>query len=112
MPATERVALRARQLREAADTLSGAALGLDDTEAARDVLADLAAVFGGDAGLQWGEAAARLAQRFPDRWDGASGEAVSAEARAHGVPSVNVKAAGHVAKGCRAEDVAAAADGE
>jgi S-DNA-T family DNA segregation ATPase FtsK/SpoIIIE len=106
-PATERVAVRARGLREAAGTLSGVALGLDDAEAARDVLADLAAVFG----LQWAEAAARLAQRFPDRWDGACGEAVSAEARAHGVPSVNVKAAGQVAKGCRAEDVTAAADG-
>ena len=46
----------------------------------RDVLADLAAVFGADAGLQWGDAAARLAQRFPDRWAGVSAEAVSAEA--------------------------------
>ena len=43
----------------------------DAEEAARDVLADLAAVFGGDAGLHWAEAAARLGQRFPDRWAGA-----------------------------------------
>ena len=111
MPATERVATRARQLREAAGTLSGVALGLDEAEAARDVLADLAAVFGADAGLQWGDAAARLAQRFPDRWAGVEAEALSAEARAHGVPSVNVKAAGAVAKGCRVADVEAAADG-
>ena len=68
-------------------------------------------MFGADAGLQWGDAAARLAQRFPDRWAGVEAEALSAEARAHGVPSVNVKAAGAVAKGCRVADVEAAADG-
>jgi len=111
MPATERVAVRARQLREATGTLSGVALGLADDEARRDVLADLLAVFGADAGLQWAEAAARLADRFPDRWDGASADAVSAEARAHGVPSVDVKAAGRVLKGCRLADVESAADG-
>jgi DNA segregation ATPase FtsK/SpoIIIE, S-DNA-T family len=111
MPATERVAARARALREAAGTLSGVALGLDDEADARDVLADLAAVFGADAGLQWAEAAARLAHRFPDRWDGASADAVSAEARSHGVPSVDVKASGRNLKGCRLEDVRAASDG-
>jgi len=111
MPATERVATRARQLREAAGTLSGVALGLAEDEARRDVLADLAAVFGADAGLQWAEAAARLAGRFPDRWDGAAADAVSAEARARGIPSVNVKAAGAVAKGCRLADIESAADG-
>ncbi len=111
LPACERVATRARQLREAAGTLTGVAAGHDAEEAARDVLADLAAVFGGEGGLQWAEAAARLAQRFPDRWADASAEAVSAEARAHGVPSVNVKAAGQQAKGCRIADVTAAADG-
>jgi S-DNA-T family DNA segregation ATPase FtsK/SpoIIIE len=109
MPATERIAARARQLREAAGTLSGVALGLDDADAARDVLADLAAVFGADAGLHWAEAAARLAQRFPDRWAGASADGVSAECRARGVASVNIKAAGQVARGCRAADVDAAA---
>jgi DNA segregation ATPase FtsK/SpoIIIE, S-DNA-T family len=107
LPATERVATRARALREAAGTLSGAALG--EAEAPRDVLADLAAVFGTDAGLQWAEAAARLASRFPERWDGASAEAVSAEARALGVPSVNVCSGGQTAKGCRASDLASAA---
>lgn len=112
LPATERVALRARGLREAAGTLSGVALGLAEEEAARDVLADLAAVFGADAGMHWGEAAARLAARFPDRWAGAEAESVSAEARAHGVPSVNVKAGGQVAKGCRAADVESAAEAE
>jgi S-DNA-T family DNA segregation ATPase FtsK/SpoIIIE len=107
LPATERIASRARSVREAAGTLSGAAAG-DDGQAPRDPLADLASVFGRDAGLQWPEAAARLARRFPDRWAGASAEAVSAACRYLGVPSVDVKAAGRALKGCRLADVAAA----
>ena len=107
MPATERVAVRARALREAAGTLTGHAAELAGEP--RDVLADVLAVFGSDAGLQWDEAAARLASRFPGRWDGATGEAVSAECRGRGVASVNVKSAGQVAKGCRLADVRAAA---
>jgi DNA segregation ATPase FtsK/SpoIIIE, S-DNA-T family len=108
MPATERVAIRARQLREQAGTLSGAAIGhADDT--ARDVLADLAAVFGGDNSLPWAEAAARLAQRFPDRWDGVTGDALSADCRALGVRSVTVRQGSLTAKGARLADVQATA---
>ena len=44
MHATERVAKRARALREAAGTLSGVALGEDDSAPQRDVLADVAEV--------------------------------------------------------------------
>jgi S-DNA-T family DNA segregation ATPase FtsK/SpoIIIE len=104
LPATDRIAGRARALREAAGTLSGAALG-DEEQQPRDVLGDLAAVLGAATGLQWAEAAARLASRFPDRWADASAEAVSAEARALGVPSVNVRSGGQTAKGCRASDI-------
>ena len=75
-------------------------------EGPRDVLTDVLAVFGDDAGLQWGDVASRLASRFPARWDGASADAVAAECRALAVPSVNVKAAGVVRKGCRRADVA------
>jgi len=108
MHAAERVALRARQLREAAGTLTGVAAGqAEDT--ARDVLADLAAVFGGDNSLPWAEAAARLAQRFPDRWDGITGEALSADCRAAGVRSVTVRQGQQTAKGCKLADVQAAA---
>ena len=86
MHAAERIAIRARALREAAGTLTGhAAEGAD--EGPRDVLTDVLAVFGSDAGLQWGDLAARLASRFPARWDGATGDAISAECRAAGVPS-------------------------
>jgi len=56
-----------------------------------------------------GDVAARLASRFPQRWDGATGDAISAECRAGGVPSVNVRGSGGQAKGCRREAVEAAA---
>jgi S-DNA-T family DNA segregation ATPase FtsK/SpoIIIE len=108
MADAERVAIRARALREAAGTISGHAADAED-ESARDVLADVLAVFGDDAGLQWADAAARLASRFPARWDGATADAVAAECRARDVPSVNVKTAGVVRKGCRRADVEAAA---
>jgi DNA segregation ATPase FtsK/SpoIIIE, S-DNA-T family len=108
MADAERVAIRARGLREAAGTITGHASGAE-AEGPRDVLADVLAVFGSDAGLQWADAAARLASRFPARWDGAGGDAVSAECRALGVPSVTVRAGGETAKGCRRADVEAAA---
>ena len=108
-PATERVAKRARALREAAGTLSGVALGEDDRVPERDVLADVLEVLGADSGLQWPAVAERLAQRFPERWAEVTGEVISAELRARGVPSVNVKADGQVARGCRRADVERAA---
>jgi S-DNA-T family DNA segregation ATPase FtsK/SpoIIIE len=104
MHAAERIAIRARALREAAGTLTGHALDGAD-EGPRVVAADVLAIFGTDAGLQWADVASRLASRFPGRWDGATGDAVAAECRALGVPSVNVKAAGVVRKGCRRADV-------
>jgi DNA segregation ATPase FtsK/SpoIIIE, S-DNA-T family len=108
MHAAERIATRARALREAAGTITGhAAEGTD--EGPRDVLTDVLAVFGADAGLQWADLAARLASRFPARWDGATADAISAECRAAGVPSVNVRGSGGQAKGCRRADAEALA---
>jgi DNA segregation ATPase FtsK/SpoIIIE, S-DNA-T family len=106
---TERAARRARAAREAAGTLSGVALGQDDATPQRDVLADVQAVFGDDNGLHWPELAARLAARFPERWQDTTGDAVSAEVRSLGVASVNVNTRGTVLKGCRATDVEKAA---
>ena len=100
---TERVAKRARALREAAGTLSGVAAGEDDQAERRDVLADVLAVFGTVPALHWTVIAERLAGRFPERWDGASPDAVSAECRAAGVPSVVVTVAGERGRGCRLE---------
>jgi DNA segregation ATPase FtsK/SpoIIIE, S-DNA-T family len=105
----ERVAKRARALREAAGTLSGAALGEGDDEPQRDVLADVLDVFAGDSGLQWPALAERLEDRFPERWAGTTAEVVSAELRARGVRSVDVKADGRVLKGCRLADAEKAA---
>jgi S-DNA-T family DNA segregation ATPase FtsK/SpoIIIE len=53
--------------------------------------------------------AERLAKRGPDRWADASGDALSAQLRSLGVPSVDVKMAGRALKGCRRADVEAAA---
>jgi DNA segregation ATPase FtsK/SpoIIIE, S-DNA-T family len=105
----ERILVAARALRERAGTLSGMAAGLGPDSQARDVLADVLAVFGAEPGLHWPVIAERLARRFPDRWAGASGDSVSAQCRSLGVPSVDVKADGRVLKGCRRADVEAAA---
>lgn len=112
LPAAERIAARARQVRERLGVLSGYALGLEDGDQApaRDVLADLLAVFGDDSGMHWGVAADRLAQRFPDRWADATAEALSAQCRGLGVRSVDVRMDGSVLKGCRRVAVEAASD--
>ena len=111
MPAAERVAKRARALREAAGTLSGVALGQDDATPQRDVLADAAEALAGVAGMHWQPLADQLARRFPERWAEATGDAVRAELGARGVPSVVVVMDGARARGCRAADVDKAASG-
>lgn len=103
----ERILTAARMLRERAGTLTGMAAGLGTRTEARDVLADVLAVFLGDAGLHWPVLAERLALRFPDRWAGTTAEAVSAQCRDLSVPSVDVKSSGRVLKGCRRADVGA-----
>lgn len=104
----EKILTAARRLREQAGTLSGMAAGDDVSTPARDVLADVLQVFGGDTGLQWQILAARLDAQVPDRWAETSAEAVSAECRKLGVPSVDVKQFGKALKGCRRGDVEAA----
>jgi len=109
MAATEKAAARARALREHAGTLSGVALGQDDSTPQRDVLADAAEAFGAATGLHWQALADRLAERFPERWAEATGDAVRAELGTRGVPSVVVVMDGQRARGCRAADVDKAA---
>ena len=108
----ERILTAARVLRERAGTLSGMAGGLEVPKDDRDVLADVLQVFGGDTGLHWDLLAARLAAQIPARWADATGEAISAECRALGVPSVDVRypsgRLGTVRKGCKRADVEAA----
>jgi len=105
----ERVAKRARAARESAGTLSGAALGEDDGMLLRDVLADVLEAMGVAPAMHWTELAARLEERFPERWADASPDAVSAECRARDVPSVVVTVNQEKARGCRREAVESAA---
>jgi S-DNA-T family DNA segregation ATPase FtsK/SpoIIIE len=102
LPAADRIAQRARTMRERAGTLTGYALGLDDEAGPpRDVLGDVLEVIGTGNGLHWAPLADRLAERFPDRWADATAEAVSAQCRAQGVNSVDVKVDGYTTKGAR-----------
>ena len=106
---TERVIDAAYRLRQREGTIAGFAASEDTGIPDRDVLADVLAVFGTDAALHWPALAERLAGRFPDRHAGATAEAVSAECRAVGVPSVQVKSGGLNRQGCREDDVRKAA---
>jgi DNA segregation ATPase FtsK/SpoIIIE, S-DNA-T family len=98
---TEAIAARAREIRDRAGVLTGYALGEAEVAEKRDVLADVAAVFGADKGLQWEELAERLADRWPGRWADVTADAISAQCRRLGVPSVDVRSGGSVRKGCR-----------
>jgi hypothetical protein len=107
---TEKILTAARRFREHAGTLTGMAAGQQDSET-RDVLADVLACFtAGESGLHWPVLAERLARRFPARWADATAEAVSAQCRDLKVPSVDIKSAGVVRKGCRRTDVQTAAN--
>jgi hypothetical protein len=77
----------------------------------RQLLADVLAAISGAPGAQWITLAVRLADRFPARWGSANQETVSAQCRALGVPTVNVRAGRRVRKGCRRADVEAALAG-
>jgi len=105
----EKILTAARALRERAGTLSGMAAGEDASREARDVLADVLAVFASEPGLHWQTVAERLAEHFPDRWADVTAEAVSAQCRGLGVPSVGVKVSGRNLQGCRLADVRQAA---
>jgi DNA segregation ATPase FtsK/SpoIIIE, S-DNA-T family len=107
---TARIIAAARILRERAGTLQGFAAGQDTGTPARDVLADVLAVFGADPALHWPVLAERLSQQFPDRWADATADAVSAQCRDLKVPSVDVKSGGVVLKGCRKTAVHKAAN--
>jgi len=89
--ATERVARRARAIREAAGTLSGVAIDVGEAAPPRDVLGDVLAALGGDNSMHWQPLAEQLAERYPERWADATGDAVRDECAALGVPSVDVR---------------------
>jgi S-DNA-T family DNA segregation ATPase FtsK/SpoIIIE len=76
----------------------------------RDVLADVIRVFAhlNRPGIQWQQLAELLARAQPELYAGVTAEAVSAQVRAEGVPSVDVKSDGVALKGCRRDAVEAA----
>jgi DNA segregation ATPase FtsK/SpoIIIE, S-DNA-T family len=100
---------RARAARERAGTLTGYCVGQDASEPARDTLADALAVLADESGIHWPVLAARLAERWPDRYAGVTGDALSSELRFAGVPSVTVSVGGVKARGARKSDIEAAA---
>ncbi|GAA5033770.1 cell division protein FtsK [Actinopolymorpha pittospori] len=104
----EKILTAARAHRERLATLTGMAAGEEMARQARDVLADVQAVMAGETGLQWPTIAARLAGQMPEHYAGLSADAISAQLRALGVPSVDIKRDGQVLKGAKAAAVAAA----
>ncbi|WP_433388425.1 cell division protein FtsK [Micromonospora sp. KLBMP9576] len=105
----EKILIAARKLREAAGTLTGMAAGEDIARESRDVLADVRALFGpNERGLQWEDIAARLAERMPEYYADTTAESISAQVRAFGVQSVDVKRAGKALKGAKADAIDAA----
>lgn len=111
LPAAAKIAARARAARRVAGVLSGYALGEDDGQSPRDVLADVLSVFRpGEPGLHWQVAAGRLAAGYPGRWADVTASEISAQCREMGVPSALVSMAGTVLRGCRRADVEKAAE--
>jgi len=95
----------ARRLREQAGTLSGQAAGHIAHRDERDVVADALSVFADAPGLHWTELAARLATAYPETYRDLTADAISAQLRAVGIPSVGVRRDGQVLKGARADAV-------
>jgi DNA segregation ATPase FtsK/SpoIIIE, S-DNA-T family len=104
----EKILTAARAHRERLGTLSGLAAGEEMTRASRDVLADTLTVFDTDTALHWPTLAARLAERMPEHHADTTAETVSAQLRALGVPSVNIKRDGVVGKGAKRADISTA----
>jgi hypothetical protein len=105
----EKILAAARKHREAFGTLTGDAAGEEIARETRDVLADVLTVMDGDSAAHWSTIAARLADRMPEHYADITPEAISAQLRGLGVPSVDVKRDGKTFKGCRADAIRAAA---
>jgi DNA segregation ATPase FtsK/SpoIIIE, S-DNA-T family len=103
---SEKILTAARAYRQRAGTLSGMAAGEDVTREVRDVLADVRRIYGpGERGLHWQQIASRLAEAFPEHYADMTADAISAQVRAFGVPSVDVKRDGQVLKGAKADAI-------
>jgi S-DNA-T family DNA segregation ATPase FtsK/SpoIIIE len=105
----EKILIAARAHRERVGTLTGQAVGEEIQRQVRDVLADAASVFAGSRTLPWQILAGRLVEHAPEHYADITADAISAQLRALGVPSVNVKWDGQVLKGAKADDIHTAA---
>lgn len=105
-PTAEKIVQRALALRGDVPTVD-----IGEERPDRDVLADVVRVFAhvGRPGLHWQQLAELLAAQRPELYAGITAEAISAQARAAGVPSEVVSVDGRNARGCRLRDVEAAA---
>jgi hypothetical protein len=103
----EKVLTAARAHRERAGTLSGMALGESTPKAEASILEDVLAVLGDLPALPWETLAPLLQQRWPERYQDATADSVSARCRGLGVPSKDVKYQGRSLMGCRREHVMA-----
>ncbi len=106
----EKILTAARTYRQAARTLTGLAAGRALPAPARDILADVLAVFGDNRAMHWAELATRLAEALPDVYNTITADVISTQLRALGIASVDVKRDGTVLKGARHAAITAAAD--
>lgn len=82
IPDANRIAARARSLRQKAGVLSGYAAGIEDNDQERDFTADVLAVFApGEKFLYWETAATRLAARYPGVYAAITADSVSSQVR-------------------------------
>lgn len=110
VPRSKPIAARARQMREAAGTLSGYALGEDRDDEARSFAADVLLVFGGDEKLWCETITVRLAETVPGAYADITQEAVASQLRALGVTVKKVRETGREPRsGCERAAVAAVA---
>ena len=104
----EKILAAARAHRERVGTLTGQAAGEEIAREVRDVLADAAAVFGTSRSLPWQILAGRMLESAPEHYGDLTADAISAQLRALGVTSGNVKWDGSVLKGAKLDDIQAA----
>ena len=110
LPAAERICERARVLRGQAGTLTGYALGQDDSQPARSFAADVLAVFDTEDKLWSATIAARLAEQMPAVYPAITPAAVTSQLRALGIVVKNVREAGQApGQGCERAAIEAVA---
>jgi hypothetical protein len=101
----ENILTAAREHRQRLNTLSGMAAGEVMTRDTRDVLPDVRAVMDAETGMQWPTIATRLAERMPKHYADITPDTISAQLRALGVPSVDIRRDGKALKGAKADAV-------